>query len=490
MGSWRRLLGFLVVPAIGACGHTPQLAVPDQLTTVARSGRLPGSTPQTGQTLDVTLPLSASAAAPAPGGPGAAPTADLTSGGDLAPDDLGPDGLGPSEDAPPKSEPVDRPMFAAAESFPTAQPVSGRLLVGLKGSASFKVTATLRPLATMSDIGLSIVAVTAGQEAAATAKLLADPAVEYVERDYRVRDTSLRQAGNAYSALAKERVPNDPAFSRQWGLLKIGAPKAWGVTTGSPAVIIAILDSGIDQDHEDLATKVVGNKNFSDSDTVDDIYGHGTHVAGIAAAITNNRIGVAGTGYNSRLLNVKVMSDDGYSEVSIIAQGIVYAANHGARVLNMSFAGPITSKTLRNAVKYAARKGAIMVASAGNDGTATVNYPAAYPEVIAVGATDGGDQKAPYSSFGASWVDVAAPGSEIYSTGPDHPNVFGIENYGTLSCTSMAAAFVSGEAALLCARRVITPVRWRIEHYTDAVKGKGKSFRYGRINLARAAASF
>jgi thermitase len=149
----------------------------------------------------------------------------------------------------------------------------------------------------------------------------------------------------------------------------------------------------------------------------------------------------------------------------------------------------VSSKALQNAVKYAARKGAVLVASAGNDGEEAVTYPAAFSEVIAVGATDNEDQRAVYSNYGARWVDVAAPGDEIYSTGPNHPNAWALDSYGSLSGTSMAAAFVSGEAALLFARKAILPVRWRIEHNTDRVAGTGKYYKYGRISLQKAVSS-
>lgn len=246
-------------------------------------------------------------------------------------------------------------------------------------------------------------------------------------------------------------VPNDPGYANQWALPKIQAPEAWDLTQGSSTVRIAILDTGIDQDHEDLKTKIVANKNFTTSRTVDDLYGHGTHVAGIAAAVTDNGRGVAGVGFNSSLMNVKVLGDNGSGQYSWIANGIIWATDNGAHVINMSLGGGSTSSTLESAVKYAYGKGVVLVAAAGNDNTTSPTYPAYYPECIAVAATDQNDVKASFSNYG-DWVDIAAPGVNIYSTLPNHNNRIRVKNYGYLSGTSMATPHVAGAAALLKAR--------------------------------------
>ncbi|MCS7216378.1 MAG: S8 family peptidase [Candidatus Bipolaricaulota bacterium] len=246
-------------------------------------------------------------------------------------------------------------------------------------------------------------------------------------------------------------VPNDPGYAYQWALPKIQAPQAWDLTTGSSAIRIAILDTGIDQDHEDLRAKIVANRNFTTSPTVDDRQGHGTHVAGIAAAVTNNARGVAGVGFNAVLMNVKVLDDNGSGQYSWIANGIVWAADNGAHVINMSLGGPATSSTLEAAVRYAYSRGVVLVAAAGNENTSSPSYPAYYPECIAVAATDQNDAKASFSNYGA-WVDIAAPGVSIYSTLPNHTNRTGVRNYGYLSGTSMAAPHVAGVAALIKAR--------------------------------------
>ncbi len=246
-------------------------------------------------------------------------------------------------------------------------------------------------------------------------------------------------------------VPNDPGYANQWALPKIQAPQAWDLTRGSSTIRIAILDTGIDQDHEDLRAKIVANVNFTTSRTVDDRHGHGTHVAGIAAAITDNGRGIAGVGFHTSLMNVKVLDDTGSGQYSWIANGIIWAADNGAHVINMSLGGSATSSTLESAVKYAYSKGAVLVAAAGNSNTSSPSYPAYYAECIAVAATDQNDAKASFSNYG-SWVDIAAPGVSIYSTLPNHPNRIGVRNYGSLSGTSMAAPHVAGVAALIKAR--------------------------------------
>jgi thermitase len=279
-------------------------------------------------------------------------------------------------------------------------------------------------------------------------------------------------------------TPDDPNFGYQWGMTKIQAPEAWSVTTGSSDVRIAILDTGVDLDHEDLATRVVANKNFTTSSTVNDLYGHGTHCAGIAAAIANNSIGVAGVGFNTSLMNGKVLDDSGSGYYSWIASGLTWATDNGAKVISMSLGGSSSSSTLENAVNYAWGKGVVVVAAAGNSGKTAPIYPAYYANCISVAATDQNDAKASFSTYG-SWVDVAAPGVIIYSTLPNHSNSIGTRNYGSLSGTSMATPHVAGLAGLVWSTSYgtsNTSVRSRIESTADAIAGTGTYWQYGRIN--------
>ncbi len=324
-------------------------------------------------------------------------------------------------------------------------------------------------------LGIQVVKVPPGKALGKVRDYGREAAVEFCEPDF--------------VAYALE-VPNDPYFGEQWGMTKVEGPEAWDVTTGESAVRIAILDTGVDQDHEDLMAKIVSNKNFSTSNTVDDRYGHGTHVAGIAAAATNNGKGVAGLGYDCAIMNVKVLDDKGSGYYSWIANGIIWAADNGARVICMSLGGRSGSSTLQSAVNYAWSKGVVIVAAAGNNGNSNPVYPAYYSNCIAVAATDQNDAKASWSSYG-SWVDVAAPGVAIYSTLPNHSNSIGMLNYGSLSGTSMATPHVAGLAGLVWASLYGTSnadVRSRIESTCDAVPGTGSYWRYGRINAYRAVA--
>lgn len=306
---------------------------------------------------------------------------------------------------------------------------------------------------------------------------------------------------------------DDEYFDRQWGLNNLGqetcntegdicitgsddadvdAPEAWELTTGNPAVRIAILDSGIDSDHPDLVGKVVDSADFTGSGTEDN-YGHGTHVAGIAAANTNNGIGVAGLGHNSVLMNVKVLGDDGYGPYSWIANGIYWAVQNNAKVINMSLGSSQRSSTLQAAVNYAWGNDVVVVAAAGNSNNPSRTYPAYYSNCIAVAATDNNDTKASFSSYG-KWVDVAAPGENIYSTFPNNAfylqTVYGrSQNYDFGSGTSMSTPFVSGLAALVWSTEYGTSaqsVRDRIELTADTVPGTGDYWKWGRINVFNA----
>ncbi len=237
---------------------------------------------------------------------------------------------------------------------------------------------------------------------------------------------------------------DDPLFPIQWVLNNTGqlggtpdadidAPEAWAVTTGS-GIKIAVLDTGIRKSHEDItAARVVAEANFSSSATVDDIYGHGTHVAGIAAAAANG-VGVHGVAASALLMNGKVLGDSGSGSYSGIANGITWAADNGAQVINLSLGGTVPSQTLKNAVDYAWDSGVVLACAAGNNGNTKNHYPSAYTNCISVAATDNLDQKASFSSYGSS-VDVAAPGVGIASTVPPGAGA-GPDSLGLLFITS------------------------------------------------------
>lgn len=382
------------------------------------------------------------------------------------------------------------PPAGIVPALATDEFVPGEVLVKFRpGTPASEVAAAHRQAGgesreTIPGIDVQVVRVPPGRERAAAETYRRNPNVAFAE------------VNGFYSAIQASWTPNDPLYSQQWQYPKIQAPEAWAVITGSASVAIAILDTGIDQSHEDLRYKIVKNINFTSSKTVDDKYGHGTHVAGSAAAATNNGLGVAGTCPNCVLYNVKVLEDNGSGSWSAIANGIIWAANSGAKVINMSLGGSSPSSTVESAVNYAWGKGVVLVAAAGNSGSDLPTYPAYYSNVIAVAATDQNDNKASFSNYG-TWVDIAAPGVSILSTAPDHPNRIwgkGVK-YGTLSGTSMASPHVAGTAGLVWSTGACdndpspnTCVRSRIENGADKILGTGNYWSSGRLNAYNAVA--
>lgn len=278
-------------------------------------------------------------------------------------------------------------------------------------------------------------------------------------------------------------TPNDPRFGDQYGLPQTRFPGAWDKTRGNANVDIAIVDTGIDANHPDLAAKVSAQRDFTatpEGKVAEDDAGHGTHVAGIAAAVTNNGKGVAGACPGCELMAAKVVSG-GLASSYDTADAIVWAADNGAEVINISLGAPSGSGALKNAVDYAWNHGAVVVAAVGNSGKEVREYPAAYANAIAVAATAKDGYLASYSNYG-TWVDVAAPGSGIIST-----KLGG--GYTTMSGTSMSVPHVAGLAGLLAAQdRSASGIRSRIENTaTDlGTVGKDKYYGYGRINAYRA----
>ena len=266
-------------------------------------------------------------------------------------------------------------------------------------------------------------------------------------------------------------IPNDPRFDDQYAPEMVNAPGAWDTTLGDSDVTIAVVDEGIKYDHPDLEGNMAdGNgRDFVDDDSDpypdeltdengDDTWEyHGTHVAGIAAARTDNSAGVAGVS-NATLLSVRALDETGSGYISDIADGIQWAADNGADVINLSLGGGGYSETLQSAVAYAQGEGVLLVAAAGNDSGGSVSYPAAYSECIAVSALDPDGSLAPYSSTGPE-IELAAPGTRLLSTWTD-------DGYNSISGTSMAAPVVSGVAALVLSHRSLSSEGVR-KHLTD-----------------------
>jgi thermitase len=279
-------------------------------------------------------------------------------------------------------------------------------------------------------------------------------------------------------------VPNDPQYASQWHLPKIAAPQAWDYLDWKPEVTVAILDSGVDPTHPDLAANLVPGYNFYSNNTnTADVYGHGTKVAGAAAAVTDNDTGVASPAYQAFIMPIRVTGTDGWAYSSTLAQGLTWAADHGARVMNMSFGSVADDKTITSAAQYAMKKGAVVVAAAGNSG-AEEPVPE-NPYMISVSATDSSDRLCSFSSRGA-YVDLAAPGSGIYST-------LSGGGYGYVSGTSFSSPIVAGvAAAVLAVNPDLTPqeVEGILEETAVDLGAAGydTSFGHGRVNAGAAVA--
>ncbi|HVO71219.1 MAG TPA: S8 family serine peptidase [Aggregatilineaceae bacterium] len=249
-------------------------------------------------------------------------------------------------------------------------------------------------------------------------------------------------------------TPDDPSQSSQWSLNAIHVYNAWDAALGT-GQIVAILDTGSDLDHPDLAAHLQSGYDFVDDDGVpapDPAFTnqwHGTHVNGIANAVTNNGTGIAGVAWDARTLPVRIVDGEGASSFNI-ANGIVYATDHGAQVINLSLAGAGWVKIERDAVNYAAAHGVIVVAAAGNDGDAIPFYPASYDHVISVASTTSSNGRSSFSNYGP-YIDIAAPGSYIYSTLYNNA-------YGYANGTSMATPHAAGVVALV----------WSAGHATTA----------------------
>jgi len=279
-------------------------------------------------------------------------------------------------------------------------------------------------------------------------------------------------------------VPNDPNWTKQWGPRRIEADYAWNTTIGDPSVLVAVIDTGIDWDHPDLAANYVPlgyDWVNNDTDPMDD-HGHGTHCAGVIAAVLNNSIGIAG------LAQVRIMAEKGLDEYGSgseddLANAIIHAVDQGADILSNSWGGYGESALIYEAVKYAYDHGVLVIAAAGNDATECKHYPAAYEEVVAVTATNETDHPAWFTNFG-DWIEVAAPGVYVYST-------LWNDTYEYKSGTSMSAPHVAGVAALIWSQfpnMTRDQVRAQLLYTADDLGDPGfdEYYGYGRINARRA----
>jgi len=338
--------------------------------------------------------------------------------------------------------------------------------------------------------GIYVIAVPHGIDPASAAEeFREDPLVEHAQPNYTARVGGAAAPTMLASALGTAKtarvVPNDPYYPRQWGPEAMSLPYAWEFTKGSSSVTVAVIDTGVQTDHPDLAGHITTGYDFYNRTTyVRDINGHGTHVAGIIGAVTNNAIGIAGINWNVRIMPLKVTDDSGsgYLDLSMIIEALRYAADHGADVVNMSFQiGDATTGEdpfMDQAIEYAYSKGVTMVAAAGNDGKPWVAYPARDPRVIAVGAVGPDLVRASWSNYGSE-VDVVAPGSDILSTWPTN-------SFANASGTSMATPHVAGLAALMIASGVRGPAAVAKALHETAMDlgspGQDSEYGWGLVN--------
>jgi subtilisin family serine protease len=349
-----------------------------------------------------------------------------------------------------------------------------------------------------------------GKENEAIDRLSKNPKVIYAERN---------------GIVSLDLQPNDPYYSSSnswgqnyqdlWGIHKIEPESAWDISTGSKNVVVAVIDTGIDFSHEDLADNIWINQNEipgnnidddnngyvddwrgwdfvnSDNNPTDD-YGHGTHCAGILGATGNNNLGIAGVNWQLSIMAVKFLNSSGFGTDAGAAQSIIYAADMGAKVLSNSWGGSGPSQVINEAINYAHQENIVIVAAAGNSNLEITNFsPAHHPLVIAVGATDYQDNKASFSNWGN--IDVVAPGVDILSLRAQNTNMGNALNsqYTRASGTSMATPYVAGLAALSLAKNpqlTAEQIRQVIRHSADDLGATGwdQYFGFGRINAQKA----
>ena len=287
-----------------------------------------------------------------------------------------------------------------------------------------------------------------------------------------------------YNFLAEAvTTPNDAYFSSQWHLPIISAPQGWDVSTGSGSVPIAIIDSGVDPTHPDLSSKLIPGFNFLyDNMDTHDVLGHGTAVAGAAAATSNNYNGVAGVAWGNPIMPLVVLNASNYASYYDIAQAITYAADNGVKVMNISLAGSSSSSTLQNAVNYAWNKDAVIFAAAANYSTSAPYYPAACDKVVAVSATTSSDTLASFSNYG-DWVDISAPGVSILTTSNGG-------GFGYWSGTSFSSPIAAGLGCLILSanpslsnQQVVEIIKQNADDL--GAPGFDPYFGHGRINVYR-----
>ncbi len=365
-------------------------------------------------------------------------------------------------------------LLGLASAASAAPETAALLLKPAAGASETALTALLssngaREAGRIAGIGVRILHVPAPAAARIEQALGASALVDYVEPD---------ATAQAFA------TPNDPYFPQQWHLAKMQTPSAWDLTVGASSVIIAVVDTGANAAHPDLAGRLLPGYDFvnNDNDPSDD-NGHGTAVAGVAAASANNALGVAGVSWGSPVLPVKVLNASGSGAYSAIAQGVTYAADRGARIINLSLGGTTSSRTLQDAVNYAWGKSAVIIAAAGNNGNSIACYPGACANVVAVSATDASDLRPSWSNYG-SYVDLSAPGVSILTLYSSNGYAF----WDGTSFSSPAAAGVASLVASAWPRATNARIVDLLLKNADDIGAAGYDVYYGqgRVNAARA----
>ncbi len=380
---------------------------------------------------------------------------------------------------------------ALAESASSYDVVPGEVIVefqemvSLAKAGKFLDNQGYKVIGEIPDTQVMLLKVPEGEEMQVVKKLRSIPLVKYAEPNYRL---------HAFVERPKSPVtPNDPDWSEQWNMRIISAPDAWSVVTGTQQVVVGVIDTGIDDLHPEFRGRILPGYDFvnHDNDPFDD-YWHGTHVSGIIAAMGNNNRGVAGVAWGIRLRAYKILDHTGSGSYYDLASALYKAIDDGVQIVNISLGGNASDDIVHEAVIKAHDAGILVVAATGNDGAHSVYYPAAYPEALAVAATDAHDNRPAYSNYGTP-VDLSAPGGDddymVLSTMP-------YNDYGYADGTSMAAPHVSGAAALLLSLRpnltndqlasILEESCDKVGQYIYDSNGWNQYLGHGRINLKKA----
>jgi thermitase len=383
---------------------------------------------------------------------------------------------------------------------PEQQTVPGEWVLRLKPGVRSQQNAALNQLGLQSlrsigpeSLGMQVVRTPFGSAAAESAlqRLKARSDLLWIEPLTLERLAPLQIEKPSTLNPSRQTYPNDPLFAQQYGHVLTQSQAGWQIYQGHPQHFLAVIDSGLDLKHPDLAEKLLPGYDVLDQDDQPwDGYGHGTHCAGIAAALTDNGVGIAGYAPSIKIMPIRVIGDNGIGDSADVAAGIIWAVDHGAKVISMSLGGLMNPLVKREAVQYALDRDVLIVAAMGNNGKEMKAYPAAQPGVLAVGASDAQDQRSTFSQFG-DWMSLSAPGVKILSALPTYPHPHKELNYGIVSGTSMATPAVAGAAALLRSRwpqLSREEIKAKLEAGADdrGEPGFDTFLGHGRLNLAKA----